>query len=95
IGDFIIDPEDFGFSYCSPEELTGGAPDENAAIVLDILAGRETGPKRDIALLNAGAAIYIGGKGQDLGSAIGLARESVSSGAAMKKLEKLRQVTNG
>jgi anthranilate phosphoribosyltransferase len=97
----IIDPESFGFSYCRPDQLKGGSAAENAKIAIDILSGKENGPRRDIALLNAGAAIYVSGKtgdmalAKDMALAIDLARESIDSKAALEKLEKLRRVSNG
>lgn len=57
----VITPEDFGFDRCKKEELKGGTPEENAAITRAILNG-ERGHKRNAVLLNAGAALYIGGK---------------------------------
>ena len=99
--DTVIDPESFGFRYCRADQIKGGTPQENAKIAMDILSGKENGPKRDIALLNAGAAIYVSGKtggmalAEDMALAIDLARESLDSKAALKKLEKLRTVSNG
>jgi len=60
--DTVIDPESFGFRYCRPDQIKGGTAAENAKIAMDILSGKENGPRRDIALLNAGGAIYVSGK---------------------------------
>jgi anthranilate phosphoribosyltransferase len=57
---YTIKPEDFGFTRCQKSDICGGTPEENAADTLAILKGAQ-GPKTDIVLLNAGAAIYLGG----------------------------------
>lgn len=90
---YQIFPEDFGLDKCREDALTGGTPDENAKITMAILNG-EKGPKRDISLLNAGAAIVAGGGAQGLVEGYKIAAESVDSGAALKKLEKLKEMTN-
>ena len=61
----VITPEEFGFDRCAKEELRGGTPQENARITRAILRG-ERGPKRNAVLLNAGAALYIGGKADSM-----------------------------
>lgn len=65
IKSYIIAPEDLGFERCTKAALEGGTPAENAQITLAILGG-ERGPKRDAVLLNAGAALYIGEKTENL-----------------------------
>ena len=89
---FQLQPEKFGLGICRPEELKGGGPEENAKIILEILKG-EKGPKRDIALLNAGAVIMLGGGAVTLLEGIKKAQQSIDSGQAMKKLESLRELT--
>ena len=74
-------------------DIRGGSPAENAQVTLDILTGA-TGPKTDIVLLNAGAAIYVGGKADSIKAGIEKARELIASGAARKKLEEFRQLSN-
>jgi len=81
-----ICPEDYGFARCEKSDLLGGTPQENAATVRAILAGEETGPKRDAALLNAGHALYVAGIAQDVVQGVELAREQISSGAATQVL---------
>ena len=83
---YTITPEDFGFTACEKKDLTGGTPEENAAITLAILKG-EKGPKRNAVLLNAGAALYIGGKAETLKEGIDLAAKLIDSGEALAKLE--------
>ena len=89
-----IAPEDFGFERCTREELRGGTPEENAQITRDILAGKLHGPKRNTVLMNAGAAIYIGGKADSLKDGISLAAQLIDSGAAMAKLNAFVEKSN-
>lgn len=84
---YVIQPEDFGFTRCRKEDIKGGTPEENAAITRAILAGREQGPKRDIVLLNAGAAIYLGGKAASIAEGIDCARALIESGAGLAKVD--------
>ena len=84
---YVIQPEDFGFTRCKKEDIKGGTPEENAAITRAILAGQEQGPKRDIVLLNAGAAIYLGGKAASITDGIDVARSLIANGAGLRKVE--------
>jgi anthranilate phosphoribosyltransferase len=93
VNTFQLIPEQIGLDPCRPDELKGGDPAENARIVLGILEG-EKGPKRDVSILNAGAVIMLGGGAEDLTSGIEKARESIDSGKAMEKLERLREMTS-
>ena len=88
-----ITPEEFGFTRCAKSDLRGGTPDENAQITLDILRGK-SGPKSDAALLNAGAALYLGGKAETIQDGVTLARELIASGKALATLEKVRKISN-
>ena len=90
---YVIAPEDFGFERCKKEDLKGGTPAENAQITLDILNGVK-GHKRNAVLLNAGAALYIGGKAKDMKEGVALAAELIDSGKALKTLEKLIEASN-
>jgi anthranilate phosphoribosyltransferase len=90
---YTIRPEDFGFETCKKEELTGGTPQENAKITRDILSG-ERGHRRNAVLLNAGAALYIGSKAESMADGVRLAGEIIDSGAALKTLEKMIEVSN-
>ncbi len=90
---YTVSPEDFGLTRCQKSDLVGGTPQENAAITLDILHGVK-GPKRDAVLLNAGAALYIGGKAETWAEGVELAAELIDSGAALRVLEKLIEVSN-
>lgn len=90
---YTITPEEFGFARCKKEDLRGGTPEENARITLDILNG-ENGPKRDAVLLNAGAALYIGGKARSMKEGIELAAALIDSGKAAETLQKLIALSN-
>lgn len=90
---YTITPEDFGFARCTKADLVGGTPEENANITLAILKG-EKGPKRDAVLMNAGAALYIGGKAASMQEGISLAAELIDSGKALETLQKLMEVSN-
>jgi len=87
---FELFPEDYGFKRCSLDELKGGSPEENARLTQGILQG-ETGPKRDIVLLNAGIAIYVAKRAKTIQEGINLARVSLDSGHAYGKLNALRK----
>lgn len=90
---YIIKPEDLGIARCNKEDLVGGTPQENAAIVNDILGGAKD-PKTDVVLLNAGAAIYLASDGITLKDGIEKAREIIVSGKAKEQLEKFIEETN-
>ncbi len=91
---YDIAPEDFGLTRAKKEDIVGGTPVENAAITRGILEGKITGAKRDIVLLNAGAAIYTYGKAETLADGIKLAAEMIDSGKALAKLEDFVRLTN-
>ncbi len=90
---FVIAPEDFGFERCAKEDLKGGTPEENAKITREILNG-QSGPKRTAVLMNAGAALYIGGKADSIRDGISLAAQLIDSGKALQTLERLIEVSN-
>ena len=90
---YVITPEDFGFECCAREDLRGAAPEENARITLDILRG-EKGHKRNAVLMNAGAALYIGGRADTMKNGIDLAARLIDSGKALDVLNKLIEVSN-
>lgn len=88
--DYELIPEDFGFKRASLGNLLGGDIQENVRIVMDILSGKK-GFKRDIVLLNSGCAIYVSDKAKSIEEGIKLAKESIDSGAAFKKLKLLKE----
>ncbi len=90
---YHVKPEDYGFERSAPEDLRGGDPEYNARIILDVLNGKD-GPRRDVVLLNSSAAIAAGGGAKSIEEGIAVARGSIDSGAALKKLEILKGMTN-
>ena len=90
---YTITPEQFGLTRCTKADLTGGSPAENAAITRSILQGVQ-GPKRGAVLLNAGAALYIGGKADSMADGIKRAAELIDSGKALAVLDKFIEVSN-
>ena len=90
---YTITPEEFGFERCQKSDLTGGTPEENADITRAILKG-EKGHKRNAVLLNAGAALYIGGKAETMKEGVELAAELIDSGKALETLEKFIRVSS-
>ena len=91
---YTITPEQFGCERCSKNELLGGTPEENAAITRGILSGEITGHKRNAVLMNAGAAIYIGGKADSMQDGIKLAAELIDSGKALNALDSFVRLSN-
>ena len=94
ISEYDIAPHDYGFEYCSPEDLKGGTPAENAQITLDILSGNDKGAKRNTVLLNAGCAIYCAGGAKDIAEGVRLAAEMIDSGKALSKFNEMKAFTN-
>lgn len=92
ISTFRMLPEDFGMKTAALEDIRGGAAGRNAEIVREVLGG-ERSPRRDIVLLNAGAAIVAAGRASDFRDGIRLAAESIDSGRAIGKLEQLVSFT--
>jgi anthranilate phosphoribosyltransferase len=84
---FDVRPGDVGLPTASPESVAGGLPERNAEIARAILAG-EPGPPRDIAVLNAGAAIYAAGRAGDLAEGVALAQQAIDAGAAQAALDR-------
>jgi len=89
VKEFVIRPEDEGLNPCEAEDLKGGDAEENARILKDIISGKK-GPKRDMVILNAGAAIYLADIAKSLKEGVLLAAESIDSMEAMKRLEALK-----
>ena len=86
--EWFVEPGQFGLAPAELDAVAGGEPAENAAVTRAVLAG-EPGPKRDLTLLNAAAAIYVGGLVPDLEQGVAKAAESVDSGAAAGVLDQL------
>jgi anthranilate phosphoribosyltransferase len=86
---YPLDPTDYGFSPASIKDLLGDDAATNAAILRGVLSGSVTDSKRDVVLLNGGAALYAGGAASDLKDGIKLAKDSIDSGKALEKLDAL------
>lgn len=91
---YEMTPEQFGLSRCAKSDLVGGTPTENAEIARSIFAG-ERGPKRDAVLMNAGAAIYVGGRASSMEDGVRLAAEMIDSGRAAATLDRFVAISNG
>jgi len=90
--EWFVEPGELGLAAGGLEDVAGGSPEENAAVSRAVLAG-EDGPRRDLVLLNAGAAIYVGGLAADLGDGVERARAAIDSGAARELLDRLIATT--
>lgn len=90
---YDITPEQFGLKSCDLKELIGGSPKENAKITRDILEGREKGPKRDVVVINAAMALYLGIDDCTIGDCVKKAQYLIDSGMASKKLEEFKEET--
>ncbi len=90
-----IGPEDFGFKLANVKDLRGGDAKANAKILKDILSGKDQGPKRDITLLNAATALACAGLADTIGDALDIARETITSGAALERLRLLQKASAG
>jgi len=94
VNSFFLDPHQFGFDYCSREELTGGDPERNAGIARAILSGEERGPKRNVVLLNSAICLYMTYNNITLRECVRLAEETIDSGKAMEKLNSFIRLSN-
>ncbi len=90
---YIFKPEEVGLSRCHLSELKGGDAVENAGIIRDLLSGKD-GPKRDVAVLNAAAALTVGGLAKDMADGVKLAAAAVDDGRALSKMEALVNLTS-
>lgn len=93
ISEMTIDPRDYGFKLCKPDDLVGGNPDINRQIALDILNGKEKGPKRDVVVLNSAVCLSIAEKGS-IADCIKIAEEQIDSGKALRQLEMFIKLSN-
>jgi len=85
---YEIAPEDYGLPLASMEELSGGSVEENAEMLREVLSG-STGPRRDVVLLNSGAALYVAGRAESIGDGLALAARTIDSGRALARLHEL------
>lgn len=89
---FDLDPQELGFELAHLDDLLGDTPAENAQILRDVLSGVDQGPRRDIVLLNATAALAL--ESGDFKQSVELARRSIDSGDALRKLDDWIEMTN-
>lgn len=94
ITSFLLDPADYGIANASIDALGSGDAIANAAVIRDVLAGKEKGPRRDIVVLNAAAAILVANLADGFAQAIPLAQASIDRGNALHCLERLIEVSN-
>ena len=85
---YHIKPEEFGLARGKKEDIVGGTPEENAQITRDILAGKITDTRRNVVLMNSGAAIYTAGKADTIADGVKMAAEIIDSGEALARLDK-------
>jgi len=90
-----VRPRDFDLRHAEVEDLVGGDACANAEILRNILSGKDRGPRREMVLMNSGAALACAGLADDMGDGIKLAGEMIDSGAAMEKLHLLREASQG
>ena len=91
IGEWTIDPDRMGLKATSEEEIAGGTPEENARTILDVLSGERHGGARSAVLLNAAAAIYVGGKAATYEEGLEVARQALDAGKGLQALDALRR----
>ncbi|WP_135613171.1 anthranilate phosphoribosyltransferase [Methanococcoides sp. AM1] len=94
VNTYTITPEEFGISRAKATDIVGGTPEENAGDILYIFNG-EKGPKRDIVVVNAAAAIYVSGMANSIKEAIPIAEEAIDSKKALYKLKEFIEFTSG
>jgi anthranilate phosphoribosyltransferase len=92
---YELTPDEVGLPAATAADLNpGGSPEANAAMLREVLAG-QPGPRRDIVLLNAAAALVVGGAAESLREGIERAAAAIDTGAAEKCLERMREISHG
>jgi len=94
ISKYNVTPESVGLTRANKNDIVGGTADDNAKITLGILKGEITDAKRDIVLLNSGAALYVSGKADSIADGVKLAQTAIDNGSALEKLNELIKFTN-
>ncbi|MBI5407754.1 MAG: anthranilate phosphoribosyltransferase [Nitrospirae bacterium] len=90
---YFISPEDLGFERAEKADLAGATAQENAKMTLEIL-GCKKGPRRDIVIMNAAAALVAGDRAKSLSEAVKIVSDAIDSGAALRKLQEIKVVSN-
>jgi anthranilate phosphoribosyltransferase len=93
--EWTIDPEEYGLGGARYEELSGGSPDENAETIREVLAGRGARGARAAVILNAGAALYVGGLAPSYADGVAAATRALDRGDGARALDRLRRVYAG
>jgi anthranilate phosphoribosyltransferase len=93
VGEWEIDPREFGYAGVRPEDLRGGTPADNASAVIEVLSGRGAEGATAAVLLNAAAAIYVSGRAPTYAGGFAQARAALDSGAGLEALERLREAS--
>lgn len=91
VRDWELNPKEVGVPVCTPEELAGGTPQQNAQRIEEVLSGVDRGGARSAVLLNAAAALYVGGVVEDIRQGVTRAAELIDDGAAVRTLDSLRR----
>jgi anthranilate phosphoribosyltransferase len=91
---FTVEPETFGLKRGKIEHLHANSPEESAKIVMEVLQSKRRDEARSLVVMNAAAAIYVGGLAKDLSHAARIAEQAIDSGQAEHKLDRLIQTTN-
>ncbi|MFC7135508.1 anthranilate phosphoribosyltransferase [Halobaculum litoreum] len=90
VTEFTLTPDDLGLDAAPVDAIAGGTPEANAADLEGIVTGEVTGPKRDVILANAGAAVYVAGLADDLAAGVEVAANAIDDGDAADKLAALQ-----
>jgi anthranilate phosphoribosyltransferase len=88
VRNYSIQPQDFGYPAAKPEEIAGGAPEENARKLVRVMQG-ERSRGRDIIAMNSGAAVYVSGRAQTLAEGMKMSEEALDSGKALQTLKRM------
>ena len=94
IEEYNISPRDAGLKKAGLESLRGGGPEENKKIILDILEGKEKGPKKEVVLFNTAAALIVHQKANNWKQGVKLADDIIASGSPLEKINQLKEITN-
>jgi anthranilate phosphoribosyltransferase len=89
IDEYVLEPTDIGLSEHDIDQVAGGTPEQNADDLRGIVSGAIKGPKRDIILANAGAAIYVAGEASSIEEGVDIARQAIDEGDAVEKMQDL------
>lgn len=95
VKEWSVDPARFGYDGLDARDLAGGPPQANAETVLAVLGGQSNKAARGAVVLNAGAALYVGGRAKNLEQGVELAEDAIASGAGLQALERLRTAYSG